>query len=260
MRSEEFFDNQQARIGEAQYSALVGNQVSQDMMNQEENKGLVKEQLDLEPEKLRIRRFLMGYIKKEVNGRLVWQEPDDKTQLLFSEQGVNEIMGILEMYINKNNLLSYYDEQTILNKMEDFSTSLVDKIFMKYELFFRQPTLEQCKDELKARINKRVDIIKFSHELLNKKFDKDFVEKKIMLEMEPIVEDELEKIRNKLMKDKLKDFDMIMRSLQDAVHATYNRAFKGMERKSLRQHWHITESNTPNISSEEVKGWFGKKR
>ena len=66
----------------------------------------------------------------------------------------------------------------------------------------------------------------------------------MVYEIDPIIE--RQKIKEQIIKDKLKLFEMLMREIQDIVHSAYNRAYGGQERKTLRQHIHISETMSPN--------------
>ena len=67
------------------------------------------------------------------------------------------------------------------------------------------------------------------------------------------MEREIFNIRDQKIKDKLKDYDLICRCIQDAIHSTYNRALKGMERTSLRKHHHVSESFGVGVPSQQNK-------
>lgn len=257
-RTDDFLNQQQADMGSIQLAKYNADLINSDVVIEEQQKGMVKEQLDLEDELKKIEYLLKGYVwKEQKNGTWKWEEPQDKSLIIFSEYGVQKIINVINWYINKNTLLSNYEPEDVLIKMEDFATSLADNIFMKYELFFRQPSLDECKEELEKRIKKRVDIIKFANDLIGSNYNEQEIKAKVVSELEPMIEKELDQIRVKLMKDKLKDFDMIMRAVQDAVHSTYNRAIKGKERSSLRMHWNITETSNPNLSEPPIKkGWL----
>ena len=74
------------------------------------------------------------------------------------------------------------------------------------------------------------------------------------------MEREIGKIREQLMKDKLKRYDLCMRCVQDSVHSTYNRAFNGGERTSIRQHMTVSEINSTSPRMQMGKpqgGSFG---
>jgi len=65
-------------------------------------------------------------------------------------------MQVMQSYINKETLLSNFDEKMIARRMLEFSLSFSALIFLKYEIFFRSPSMLECKELLEERINKRL--------------------------------------------------------------------------------------------------------
>ena len=154
-------------------------------MNQQD-KSMISEQLDLGEELERIDYLLRGY-SLEVNDQTKqseWVKPDNNDMIILSDYGVHLIRNTIAWYLNKNTLLSNYDEDTINAKMEDFASDLNDTVFMEYEKVFQYPTLEDCKNILKERIKGKLDVKVFSYELLGKKLsdnDKKEMQNKIDL-------------------------------------------------------------------------------
>lgn len=58
-------------------------------------------------------------------------EKDDGT--ILNDFGISELMRILSNYINRNTILSNYDEDTIREKLYDLGNELTDLIYLKYE-------------------------------------------------------------------------------------------------------------------------------
>jgi len=242
------------------------NQMQQDLVNTNQERGMITEQLSLGEELTRIDYLLRGYTIKvnENTGESIWTKPDDNSMVILSEYGVHLVRNTIAWYLNKNTLLSNYTEETILQKMEDFSSSLNDDIFMEYDKVFQFPTFEDCKKILEGRIQHKINIKKFANELVGKEETDKSIKDKFMKEIEGRVEVEFQKIREQLMKNKLKRFELLMRCIQDAVHSTYNRAWKGQERTTLRQHIHISETNGGKTMMQDGRGanplsWFGKR-
>ena len=164
----------------------------------EETTNLVKEQLNLEAELFTIENLLRGnYLKK---GK--WVAPSDTEQIILTEHGVQLIMNTIIFYINKNTLLSNYEEETINKKMEDFATALADVIFMEYEKVFRYPTFEECKEVLEARIQRKTELRKFAYQIIGKKADEKEIKQGILQEIEDRVESEITKIKEQIIKNK----------------------------------------------------------
>lgn len=236
------------------------NAMNADIDSKSEEKTAINEQLDLTPELERIYYLLKGYTltKNSNTGKTDWTEPSSNNMKVLTEYGVQLIMNYIAWYLNKNTLLSNYDEDTINTKMEDFVISLADAAFMLYEKTFNYPTLDDCKEELRLRIQRKVETKSFAYELIQKKVptpeQREAFEKEIMKDIEQIIEKELDKIKQQLMKDKLKRFELMIRQIQDTVHSSYLRALNGMERKTAREHIHVNETRGINPMSLPQKG------
>lgn len=225
--------NQSVQLGQRQ----------QELLMMGDNKSLVSEQLDLNDVLENIHYLLRGYVKIiNEHGEFEWRPPENNDLVILSEHGINYIMGAVQWYLNKNTLLSNYDDEQILAKMEDVATTISDDIFMEYDKMFLYPTLEDCKDEIKERINKKIDLRKFSYNILGKEINEKEIEKEILRDMEDRILIELDHIRQQKIKNKLKRFESLMRFIQDQIHSAYQRAWKGQERGTLRQITHISET------------------
>ena len=227
-----------ARLGQSQQELYVAE--SQNMINS------INDQLDLQEVLETMHNLLKGHIRKTGNdGSIRWEKPENNDLIVLSDYGVSYIMWMLQGYLTKNTLLSNYDDKQIADKMEDFSTTLADCIFMEYDKMFLEPTLEECKDELKRRIRNKVDVKAFAMELLDKtptEKDKEKIEEDVINSMADRIEREMEIIKEQKRKNKLKRFESIIRMVQDTVHSAYQRAWKGGERTSARSHVHVTET------------------
>jgi hypothetical protein len=95
---------------------------------------LIRWQLDLKEDLDRIYHLLKGDQKKEdSDGNITYQSASDDASKPFNEFGVNLIMNIMSFYLNRNTLLSNYDEDTINTKVLDFGIEFSDLIHNKYE-------------------------------------------------------------------------------------------------------------------------------
>ncbi len=236
----------------------------QEVFMQGEDKSITKEQLDLSEEIERIDYLIKGYsLEPDAQGRLSWKKPDNKEMVIFTDYGIHLIRNTICWYLNKNLLLSNFDEATIRKKMLDFTNDLIDTIYMEYEKVFLYPTVEDCIQVLKDRIAKRAEITAYAKEVAGLKVDKEEIIKEKFAELEDNIEKELNKIREQMIKSKLKRYILIVRVIQDAIHATFMRAWKGEERRTIRQHTHITENRgSPlQITQQRTGGiWpWGKK-
>jgi len=234
---------------EAMEKGVASQQVMMDMDEQEKN--ILKEQLDLSGELDRIDHLLRGHIlKPDENGLPQWTEPTNKDLILLTEEGINYINWAIQWYLTKNLLLSNYDVDTINAKMEDISTTIADALFMKYDTYFREPTLDECKEEIEKRISKRIEIRKFAAELSGVEIDEKEIRNEILKDMEGRIERELTTIKEQKTKNRLKLYESLIRFIQDSIHSTYLRAFGGQERRTIRQHIHVSESSAPMIQQK----------
>lgn len=237
------------------------SQAHQNLLLEGQEKGMIKEQLDLGEELERIEHLLRGHILEDKgNGVRGWAEPDDKNLVVLSEYGIHLVLNTITWYINKNTLLSNYSEEVINQKMEDFASDLNDTIFMEYEKVFQYPTFEDCKKVLEDRIEKKKELKKFALELVGKEPNDEEIEKELLEEVENKVEKEIQKIKEQIIKGKLKRFLILIRTIQDSIHSTYNRAYKGEERRTLREHIHLSEIKGTSIPHQQkgggVFGWL----
>jgi len=256
-QEEQEFLLQQQQQGAISDSQLIREQMAQSQqysnMNQQEVT-MASEQLDVEKELEKLTNLLKGKVPYTKDGEQRWADPKNNDEVLLSEEGINLITRTIRWYINKNTLLSNYEEELINHKMKDFSNSLADELFMNYEKYFLYPTDKECQDKLIERLKKKQESIISSAELKQEKYDREYIWKTLIDEIDPIKEKL--KIKEQIVKNKLKGYDLLMRVVQDAVHSAYLRAWKGQERTTLRQHWHISESRNPNIPQQQSGGLF----
>lgn len=261
MISDDEFQDAQYRYTQNQNAEM---RRQNEMMEDSENQNIVREQLNLNEELERIEHLLRGHvIRYDEKGMGRWVEPEDKEMIILSEYGIQLILNTITWYINKNTLLSNYDEDTILTKMEDFATDLSDTIFMEYEKVFQYPSFEECKAVLDSRKENKMKLMRFANEIGGRQIEDTILSMQIDAEMEDRIEKEMAKIKEQIMKNKLKRFLMLIRVIQDAVHSTYLRAYKGMERRTLREHIHTTENiggtPMPPRNAWSPINWFRRK-
>lgn len=206
----------------------------------EADQNLVQYQLDLKEELDRIFHLLSGHtIKINADGSEYWEEPDDDRLKIFSDYGVKQIMTIMSLYIHRDTLMSFYNEETITKKVHDFGIELSDLIYNRYEVFFYYPSPEDLFDKYK----KYISTMKISEEEL--------YEKCIAWS-----EEELQ--------SRFSHYPMTILALIDIVHSTYLRALNGKERQSLRERINISQNanqyqdmNMMQSSSKQSGGkWY----
>jgi hypothetical protein len=246
----QFIEEQQKIVNNAQarrqISEISASQQAIAVQEQEREKGMVSEQLDLSDELMVMKHLFQGDVLKDFDdGRTKWTKPDDPNYIILTEFGVYFFMDFIQNYANKNTLLSCYTQDRIYEKMYDIGQTLNDDIYMEYEYIFKHPTFEECKSVLEKRIDSKVKLRKFALEVVGKEADEEGIKEKFLEEIEDRIQVEIEQIKEKLMKDKLKRFNVLMRKILDFIESTYNRALAGQERKSLRQHYHVSENINP---------------
>lgn len=94
---------------------------------------LIRWQLELNDILERAEHILRGDVPKYEKGVLIWADNPYPEQNPLNEWGVQEIMKILAMYINRNTILSDYDNSEINAKIYDFGRRLNALIFMRYD-------------------------------------------------------------------------------------------------------------------------------
>ncbi len=214
------------------------------MFSSEDDSNLIEFQLEMESILERMDHMLRGHlIKFDEQGNQVWQEPDDKKHVKFTEHGVQEILGTLHTYLNRNTILSNYDENTIKLKVYDIGYNLTDYIFMTYEDIFASRSFEDIKYSLGYR-------------------------GKITEEDESLI---FQKMRDEAL-DKQKLYMITVEKVVNTIHSAYLRALKGGERESLRTARTVTQTEPmgggmnmgmptpqrPQRSMIRPNTWFGR--
>ena len=150
-------------------------------------------------------------------------------------------MQLIHFYINKNNLLTNFDEKQINRLMYTFMKEVNDLILLKYQNLFRIPTFEECREIIKEKVDDRKKMRMFTLEILGKEINEEEITKELMLELEKTLEKEMLKIREEKRKEKIRDYGILLAQLEVITYAALNRAFRGEERGSIRRHTQISE-------------------
>ncbi len=99
------------------------------------DENLIEYQLDLKEELNRIYHLLRGdQLKEDKEGNVRFIAAEDSNMKIFNEYGTQIIMQIVVSYLNKNTLLSNYDDETINGKIFDIGTKIRKLIYTKYEV------------------------------------------------------------------------------------------------------------------------------
>jgi hypothetical protein len=254
---QEYFEKELAKrqLQQMDQQIAIGNSqmMDQHQLSDVESVSLVKEQLDLGKDIERIDKLLRGWTLVQTQQGEKWEEPKNEDLIILSEQGIHYFRQILANYVHKGTMLSHYEQDDILQKMHDLANQINDDIFISYETLFKMPSVKRCTKELKKRIENKSEVKKFARELLGQPVNETEIKSQVMKEMEINLEIELTKIKDKLFNDKLKRFSSYLLWIEDLIHSTYQRAYNGAERRTLRQHMQITET-TGAVGIPEQKG------
>jgi hypothetical protein len=121
-------DLEQAQLRETQ---ARNQQMSMFGMPSEDN--LIRWQLDMREDLDRLYHLLRGHvIKEDEQGNIIYAEPIEDNMKPFNEFGVQLLMNVMSFYLNRNTLLSNYDEDTINWKVLDFGREVSDLILCRY--------------------------------------------------------------------------------------------------------------------------------
>lgn len=200
------------------------------------NQNLIQWQLELDSILERVEHMLRGDKPKFINGSLVFVAPENDEDRIFTDFGVSEIMRVLSMYLNRNTILSNYDEETINWKVLDFGNEIADLIYLKYEMMFSIPTFQDCAKKLLA-----LEVMHTPEGYAVVMGEGDQVE------LQLLGQDHVQKIKAEQRKqslEKRKLYPIIVRELVDCVHSAYLRALNGGERLSLHESRSVSQSET----------------
>lgn len=105
------------------------SQISSFSARQEDN--IAKWQLELNDILERAEHILRGDIPKFEDGHIVWKANEHPEKNPLNDTGVQEIMKILALYVNRNKVLSDYSNDEIKIKVFDFGRAVNNLIFMR---------------------------------------------------------------------------------------------------------------------------------
>jgi len=254
----DFTDTANAHAAINQANALASQNTQAQYQMEEVEKNLAEAQLECEETLSRLRHDLrQDVLVIGNNSAPEWKDNPDSKKRVLTDEGVDKIMEILRRYINKETLLSNFDEKTINRRMLEFCLAFTGLILMKYEIFFRRPSMKECYDLLEERINRKVERKMMVNRILMRSSNQEEIKKDILEGMEKEIEDEIDKIQDEKKKLNLREFEMMFTGLKAIVEATHNRAWKGEERGSLRRHFNISEVIGGNASQAAPKNKIG---
>lgn len=131
------------------------SQISSFSTKQDEN--IVRWQLELNDILERAEHILRGDVPSFEDGHVVWKDNPCPTENPLNNMGVNEVMKILAMYVNRNTILSDYTNEEINFKVYDFGREVNNLIFMRYDDFGMNT--EEKKKNYPIVVREIVDIV-----------------------------------------------------------------------------------------------------
>ena len=226
---------------------------------EEREKSLAQEQLECEQTLNKLYHKLKQDVLTPIpDGRIEWLPcPPDKR--ILTDEGVNKLMQVIESYVNKETLLSNFDAKQIQTRMLQFCKAINSLIFMKYEMYFRLPSIDECELILEAQIQDKINTRLMGLRLMGEPMDEVAVRKDILQQYGSSFEDEITTIRNLKLRENIREYEIIFTQIVHIVEAIHNRAFRGEERGSIRRHQNITEvigSNSNNNQPIKKANWY----
>lgn len=171
------------------------------VMQEQQDSNQIQWELDFSEDLDRIYHLLRGDRKVEdAEGNFVYAEPTDNREKTFNEFGVQLIMNILRFYLNRNTVLSNYDNDLINVKVKQLTNEIIDLIYNRYEDMFLYKKFEEYAKEAGYKKDK------------------------------PVSEADAKKISEAIkdeLAEKIKMYPIIVNELKDTVHSAYLRALKG---------------------------------
>ena len=101
---------------------------------QQQDSNLIIWQLELDNILERIEHLLKGdIIKDDGQGNITYETPKDKNLIILNDYGVQLVMNVISFYLNRNTILSNYDDKRIFQILYDLGNELADVVYINYE-------------------------------------------------------------------------------------------------------------------------------
>ena len=127
---EQELKTQQNKNLELQQGAIASS-----MFNQNQNDNLIVYQLELDNILERIEHLLKGdIIQTDEEGNVIYVTPDDTSLIILNDYGVKLVMNVISIYLNRNTILSSYNEQRIFEILYDLGIELADLIYINFKV------------------------------------------------------------------------------------------------------------------------------
>lgn len=142
---------QQGKMKDSRYASQQSSFVTKEQEN------LIKWQLELNDILERAEHILRGDVPTFDEGHLIWKENPKPEENVLNEIGVKAVLKILAMYVNRNTILSDYENDEIRYKVLDFGKRVNNLLFMKAEEFGIDDEAKEKEKEI--LIGELVDIV-----------------------------------------------------------------------------------------------------
>ncbi len=101
---------------------------------QSQDSNLIIWQLELDNILERIEHLLKGdLVTDDGQGNVVYKTPENDSLIILNDYGVQLIMNVVSFYLNRNTILSTYDDMRINQILFDLGNELADVIYINYE-------------------------------------------------------------------------------------------------------------------------------
>jgi hypothetical protein len=131
VEQEELMLSKGMAVGQGARDPRYNSQMSSFQTPRDDN--LIKWQLELNDILERAEHILRGDRPHFENGHLIWKPNENMKDNPLNETGVQEVLKILAMYVNRNTILADYSNEEINFKVFDFGRELNNYFFMRYE-------------------------------------------------------------------------------------------------------------------------------
>jgi len=135
------------------------SQISAFSTRMDEN--LIRWQLELNDILERAEHILKGDVPLFKDGHIIWEKNPNPEKNTLNEYGVQEVLKILSLYVNRNTILSDYTNREINFKVFDFGREINNLIFMRSEEFGMNT--EEKRKNYPILIREMVDIVHSSY-------------------------------------------------------------------------------------------------
>lgn len=210
------------------------------------NQNLVQWQLELDSILERVEHMLRGDKPRFVNGSMIFMPPTTNEERIFTDFGVAEVMRTLSIYLNRNTILSNYDDETINWKVYDFGNELADLIYLKYEVMFATMSMSECFQKV-FRTDLNIVPVEKDGNIGADWWAIEITGENGLVAYKELTQEQMALVMKEYRTQKLekrKLYPMIVRELVDSVHSAYLRALHGGERQSLHEARSVSQNET----------------